>query len=95
MTYIYESPDKGKTVYRRDFGAPASSRILIKSEKDSKLVIEWDANDIIEIAKTELNKPISFDQACDILQTLKSEYDPKNGINNIIIKLAILGNLAQ
>jgi len=26
---IYESPDKGKTVYARDFGAPHSSRKLI------------------------------------------------------------------
>lgn len=31
MTKIYESPDKGQTVYEREFGAPISSRIEIKS----------------------------------------------------------------
>lgn len=28
---IYESPDKGKTVYERDFGASTHTRNLIKS----------------------------------------------------------------
>jgi len=27
---IYESPDKGKTVYEREFGAPHNTRIKIK-----------------------------------------------------------------
>lgn len=31
-TYIYESPDKGKTVYRREFGS-GSQRELIKSSE--------------------------------------------------------------
>ena len=31
MPKIYESPDKGKTVYERDFGAPHSERKLIMS----------------------------------------------------------------
>jgi hypothetical protein len=29
---IYESPDKGKTVYARDFGAPISTRKLIMKD---------------------------------------------------------------
>ncbi len=29
-TYIYESPDKGKTVYRREFGADHNTRELVK-----------------------------------------------------------------
>lgn len=29
-TYIYESPDKGKTVYRREFGQPHETREIIK-----------------------------------------------------------------
>jgi hypothetical protein len=29
-TYIFESPDGGKTVYRREFGAPHETRELIK-----------------------------------------------------------------
>ena len=31
MTKIYESPDKGKTVYEREFGAPINTRVEIKS----------------------------------------------------------------
>jgi len=30
---IYESPDKGKTVYAREFGAHPSTRKLIKTSK--------------------------------------------------------------
>lgn len=30
MVKIYESPDKGKTVYAREIGAPIESRKLIK-----------------------------------------------------------------
>ena len=29
---IYESPDGGETVFEREFGAPASSRTLVKSK---------------------------------------------------------------
>jgi hypothetical protein len=28
---IYESPDKGKTVYERDFGADPSTRTIVKT----------------------------------------------------------------
>jgi len=34
--YIYESPDKGKTVYARECGQPASERKLIKGNKNEK-----------------------------------------------------------
>ena len=30
---IYESPDKGKTVYAREFGAHPSTRELVKESK--------------------------------------------------------------
>lgn len=33
--YIYESPDKGKTVYRRE--ARSSKRELIKGKKDGRI----------------------------------------------------------
>ena len=33
---IYESPDGGKTVYAREFGAPASTRKLLKDIKETK-----------------------------------------------------------
>jgi len=29
MKYIYESPDKGKTVYRRPLGSPNAKRELV------------------------------------------------------------------
>ena len=30
MTKIYESPDKGKTVYEREFGSHPSTRVEVK-----------------------------------------------------------------
>ena len=36
MTKIFESPDKGKTVYARECGQPASKRKLIKGNKNEK-----------------------------------------------------------
>lgn len=33
---IYESPDKGKTIYERDFGSHPSTRKLIKSPSEKK-----------------------------------------------------------
>ena len=35
MVWIYESPDKGKTIYRRPFGK-SSPKELIKKEEDIK-----------------------------------------------------------
>ena len=32
--YIYESPDGGKTVYRREFGQPHNTRELIPNTKE-------------------------------------------------------------
>ena len=58
MPMIYESPDKGKTVYERDFGS--SDRKLIKSEEfqldpDKR---EWEYSDEgIKIWKIEAGKP--------------------------------------
>tara|TARA_R110002051_G_C8597549_1_gene479885 strand:+ start:765 stop:905 length:141 start_codon:yes stop_codon:yes gene_type:complete len=33
--YIYESPDGGKTIYRREFMAPHNTRELIKKPKQT------------------------------------------------------------
>jgi hypothetical protein len=35
MTDIFESPDKGKTVYKRPFGAPYTERKLVKEWSES------------------------------------------------------------
>jgi hypothetical protein len=32
--YIYESPDGGKTVYRREFGQPHNTRELISNTQE-------------------------------------------------------------
>lgn len=41
MTKIFESPDKGKTVYEREFGAPYTERRLVKQwSKSHEEVVE-------------------------------------------------------
>ena len=79
--YIYESPDKGETIYRREFGAPHDTRELIKSKKDSILVIEWSASDIMELCPS-----LTFDEACDVIEKLKMNYNPEIGINKQLIQ---------
>jgi hypothetical protein len=32
QVYIFESPDKGKTIYKRPFGAPHNKREILKYE---------------------------------------------------------------
>ena len=41
MKYIYESPDKGKTIYRREFGN-YSKRELIKTENNMEKISLYD-----------------------------------------------------
>lgn len=38
---IYESPDKGKTVYERDFGASSYTRRMIKSSVEQQWNITY------------------------------------------------------
>ena len=38
---IYESPDKGKTVYVRDFGADPSTRVLVKTAVQQQWNIQF------------------------------------------------------
>lgn len=40
-TKIFESPDKGKTVYERDFGASADTRRIIKSSVEQQWTITY------------------------------------------------------
>ena len=44
--WIYESPDRGKTVTKRALGAPLSERILITDTK--KFVNPYKVNEVIE-----------------------------------------------
>lgn len=59
MTKIYESPDKGHTVYERDFGS--NKKTLIKSEGDKDLEDYQLWNEIRLAAKTNpaLQKAVS------------------------------------
>ena len=41
MKYIYESPDKGKTIYRREFGN-YNKRELIKQENNMEMMSLYD-----------------------------------------------------
>lgn len=40
-TYIYESPDHGKTIYARESGAPHNERILVGYQYDLFEDINW------------------------------------------------------
>jgi len=41
---IYESPDKGKTVYERDFGADPSTRTLVKTSVQQQWNISYSSD---------------------------------------------------
>lgn len=73
--YIYESPDGGETIYRREIGAPHSQRELIKEKKSSTLVIEWTADDV-----KQTRNDLSFSDACEVIQYLSENYDGKHGV---------------
>ena len=40
VTYVYESPDGGETVYAREQGAPVNTRIMIGQSYNAKVRIE-------------------------------------------------------
>lgn len=39
---IFESPDKGKTVYQRDFGADPSTRTIVKTSVQQQWNVTYD-----------------------------------------------------
>ena len=47
---IYESPDKGKTVYVRDFGADPSTRTIVKTAVQQQWNITY-TSDLVEALK--------------------------------------------
>ena len=47
---IYESPDKGKTVYARDFGADPSTRTIVKTAVQQQWNITY-SSDLIKTTK--------------------------------------------
>jgi hypothetical protein len=77
-TYIYESPDGGKTTYARELGALESERIMIgQSWKAKELVEQRMWNDIYP--KRNLNSALTEAvEKCIIIYKLSKEY--KDGI---------------
>jgi hypothetical protein len=66
MTKIFESPDKGKTVYEREFGAPYTERKLVKewSESHEQALeaikgFEWQDGELVNTRYVETKKPIT------------------------------------
>ena len=51
---IYESPDKGKTVYVRDFGADPSTRTIVKSAVQQQWNITY-SSDLFYDEKIAIN----------------------------------------
>lgn len=57
MPKIYESPDKGKTVYEREFGSSKRTKVIDYTEIDPDKR-EWEyAGDGTKIYKPEAGKP--------------------------------------
>ena len=50
---IYESPDGGKTVYERPFGAPHTERTLVKPIEDLSIDDDWNGYDDEDLQKEE------------------------------------------
>jgi len=59
MTKIYESPDRGQTVYEREFGAPINTRVEVKKPNRNGKGIE--GNTEIEEAR-RVSKTWSMEQ---------------------------------
>jgi hypothetical protein len=43
---IYESPDKGKTIYERDFGSDPSTRTVVKTSVQQQWNISYNENSV-------------------------------------------------
>lgn len=43
---IYESPDKGKTIYERDFGADPSTRRIVKTAVQQQWTIKYNGEPV-------------------------------------------------
>lgn len=43
---IFESPDKGKTIYQRDFGADPSTRTIVKTSVQNQWTITFNGEQV-------------------------------------------------
>lgn len=61
MTDIFESPDKGKTVYKRPFGAPYTERVLVETKRPITNNREIESDNEFESARNQ-SKTWSMEQ---------------------------------
>jgi len=61
MTDIFESPDKGKTVYKRPFGAPYTERVLVETKRPITNNREIESDNELESARNQ-SKTWSMEQ---------------------------------
>ena len=76
-TYIYESPDGGKTVYKRPFGE-LGERELVKEDKNNAARVLYTAGESIRIAAVLLS-PVMPNRCADILHVFDSGKSTKWG----------------
>jgi hypothetical protein len=83
-TYIYESPDHGKTVYAREMGSTEKKLVgyQLPQRRDPMQydIIEtqlW--QDIVEAGKTNPSLQKTLDRAMLIYQTIKDDVESKKG----------------
>ena len=55
---IYESPDGGKTVYARDFGAPPNLRVLVKSAEKKVVLVTGGFDPLIQYGENCIEEDI-------------------------------------
>lgn len=70
-SYIYESPDGGKTIYAREIGAPLTERKLIGRQLDLFEDVNW--YDVSLKARTNPTLQKALERAILIYETIKDE----------------------
>jgi hypothetical protein len=70
--YIYESPDCGRTVYRRKIGESVIARELI-IQKELEILDHKQLQDIIELSKSNASLKKALDNLVLIYYTIKDD----------------------
>lgn len=82
-TYIYESPDRGKTVYAREIGS-TEKKLVGYNLPQRRDPVQYDIietqlwQDIVLAGKTNSALQKTLDRAMLIYQTVKDDVDSKN-----------------
>ena len=79
---IYESPDKGKTIYERDFGAPISSRVELGPPEIgdlSRIEYKYNENQLIAEFKNYVDETYGLHYSKDKFQATEFIIDGGHG----------------